>query len=549
MKISVNANRKKSFKNSVFEMFLPTLFFISGIRYQNVRVVSMALVICAAIVFGLAYICRRLIGENHPFGHLQLLKFSICGISLLCGALYGARKCSHSSIRWKSSPMKDISVAIVADTIKIRDERCGIFYGYGTIKWASQQCDALVGGRIFFSVQHSMCDKIPLRGQEFKVRGRLGRVSSGDGRWFTKHLINMRIEWNMQYCCLLSCDKNAPPLKEFFRTVLNKFLRSIAVGVEHMEAERGIMAGMLTGNRRNMSDFSRTMFNDLGIAHLFAVSGIHIGLIAGTIDFLMRAIGMRKKFRIIPTLFALTFYVNAIGCSPSALRALSMMAFYCTASLLGRKPNVLSALTNSALLQALCDPFVVFNISFLLSYSVVAGIILIGVPLKNFLANIFLNLHGVKLHGFSFGARVLFTVKRFLVASFSIAVASYCISLPLTMEYFGTVSLLTIPVNMIVVPIGTCAIVTGCVTLFFGLFNMWWICAALNKISCSFIYIFQILSRSMYSESFCHKNVTFTRYIGGPCMTMLMLLCAYALFAKNMHRCEPCARTEDAQNG
>jgi predicted membrane metal-binding protein len=143
-------------------------------------------------------------------------------------------------------------------------------------------------------------------------------------------------------------------------------------------------------------------------------------------------------------------------------------------------------------------------------------------------------MYDLRLDGFRQVERIIFRIKRCLIASFSISFASYFISLPLTVEYFGSVSLLTIPVNMIVVPIGTCAIIIGAITLFFGLVDMWWVCAALNRISYAFIYAFQILSRSMYNGEFCRRNVNLPLHISGPCVTMIMLLCAHVLFTKKL---------------
>jgi competence protein ComEC len=290
---------------------------------------------------------------------------------------------------------------------------------------------------------------------------------------------------------------------------------------------------MLTGYKQEIDVSARGVFYDLGIAHLFAVSGIHIGIIAKTIDFFLKIICMPKRFRVFPVLILLTFYVNAIGCSPSSLRALMMVAFYYISSLLGRKPTVLAALTNSALLHVLYDPFVVFNISFLLSYAVVAGMILMGLPLQGILSNIFLNLHGLKLESYPWIDRFLFWTKKFLITSFSISLAACLVSLPLSIDHFGTMSLLTVPVNMFVVPIATCAIVTGAMTLFFGLLGLWPICACLNKISCFLIHIFYILTKSFYYDCCCYRNMTIC-CISGAAWTMLILTCAHLIVGHKM---------------
>lgn len=419
----------------------------------------------------------------------------------------------------------------------IKNKGVGIFYGYGVID-DGPDAHRMKGERIFFAVECANGVPIPFRGQKFKIYGKLKYVRENSSWWFFKHLKNMRVRWMISDGCLLSLESKASPWQVFFRKIFDGFLHTIAIGVEDREIERGIMAGMLTGHRQGIDKPSQALFNGLGISHLFAVSGIHMGILAATIDFFLKVMCVSKRFRTIPVLILLTFYVNAIGCSPSSVRALSMVAFYYISSLLGRRPIVLSALTNSALFHVLYDPFVVFNISFLLSYAVVAGIVLIGAPLKNFLSHIFLNLHGLKFESYPPIDRILFRLKKLLITSFSISFAAYFVSLPISIDHFGSIALLTIPANMVIVPLATMAIIIGAVTLFFGLWKVWALCSLLNSISCRLIYIFRLLAHVMYNDS-CHlRNITI-HYVGGASLTMLILAGAYIIFPiKNTADCQ-----------
>ncbi|MDR1528454.1 MAG: ComEC/Rec2 family competence protein [Puniceicoccales bacterium] len=444
-----------------------------------------------------------------------------------CGIAYAKCRC-ESEIFPPKYWQKNVFLTLKADTIVIKDKQQDIFYGYGIINDVPS-AHRLKGERIFFAVERTNGTPIPFRGQKFKIRGKLQQVREKSNWWFFKHLRSMRVHWMLSNGCLLSWESKASPWQVFFRKIFDGFLYTITIGVEGKEIEHGIMAGMLTGHRQGIDKLSRALFNGLGISHLFAVSGIHIGIFAATIDFFLKVMCVSKRFRAVPILILLTFYVNAIGCSPSSVRALSMVAFYYISSLLGRKPIVLSALTNSALFHVLYDPFVVFNISFLLSYTVVAGIVLIGVPVKNFLSHIFLNLHGLKFESYPLSDRMLFRLKKLLIASFSISFAAYFVSLPISIDYFASMPLLTIPANMFIVPLATMAIVIGAITLFFGLWKIWALCSLLNNISCGLIHIFRLLAHGIYNDSCYLRNVTIP-YVGGTSLTMLILAVAYIIF-------------------
>lgn len=448
-------------------------------------------------------------------------------LCMWCGVAYAKCRCEPGSLpsrHWQ----KNVFLTLKADSIVIRDKRQGIFYGYGIIHDVST-AHQLKGKRIFFAVERTNGTPIPFRGQKFKIQGKLKYVRENSNWWFCKHLKNMRVNWMLSDGRLLSCESKASPWQVLFRKIFDRFLHTTTIGVEDRKIEHGIMSGMLTGHKQGIDKSSRALFNGLGISHLFAVSGVHMGIFAATIDFFLKVMCVSRRVRAIPILVLLTFYVNAIGCSPSSVRALSMVAFYYISSLLGRKPTILSALTNSALFHVLYDPFVVFNISFLLSYAVVAGIVLIGVPLENFLSHIFLNLHGLKFESYPLIDRVLFRLKKLLITSFSISLAAYFVSIPISIDYFGTMSLLTIPANMVIVPLATMAIVLGALTLFFGLWKIWVLCSLLNNISCRLVYIFRLLACGIYNDSYYLRGIAIP-WMGGTALTMLILVGAYIIF-------------------
>jgi competence protein ComEC len=509
-------------------LFLPLLFFIAGIRTSKFVLgigISVIFIIFLPLLRFAIHAFHKDI--NYYFNPLQNV-IVLLALSMWCGMVYNKCRC-ESEIFPPKYCQKNVFLTLKADTIVIRDKQQGIFYGYGVIN-DIPIAHRLERARIFFALKRTNGIPIPFRGQKFKVQGKLKYVRENSNWWFFKHLKNMRVHWMLSDGCLLSWESKASLWQVFFRKIFDEFLHTITIGVENKKIEYGIMSGMLTGYRQGIDKSSRVLFNGLGISHLFAVSGIHMGIFAVTIDFFLKVMCVSKKFRTIPILILLTFYVNAIGCSPSSVRALSMVAFYYISYLLGRKPTVLSALTNSALFHVLYDPFVVFNISFLLSYAVVAGIVLIGKPLEDFLSHIFLNLHGLKFESYSLTDRMLFRLKKLLITSFSISLAAYFVSIPISIDYFGSMSLLTIPANMFIVPLATVVITVGVVTLFFGLWKMWVLCSVLNNISCRLIYFFRLLAHSIYNDSCYFRSITIP-YVGGTSLTMLILVGAYVIFS------------------
>jgi ComEC/Rec2-related protein len=518
MKILFEENRGLKRHGAHPTLFLSTLFFVAGVRLQNIPVILALLfpIFIAILLVGKVWFPEKVGAKFLGKVTFAVGNMAILAASMLCGILYHWQRISPTNAGEGNRIRGYVTATLEAKTITIKDEKCGIFYGYGKIRSIEKRERATghskqiksgpIGEYVFFSVGDSPRGEIPVPGQKFTVGGNLKFVGDGEREWFLRHLKNSHVNWHISNCYLLSCDGPVPQMGLFSRKTADKFSALLATGVGDRAIEVGILSAMLTGSKPGMDPVSRTMFNDLGIAHLFAVSGIHVGVIGATIDMLLRVLGIAKRVRPFPSLLFLVFYVNAIGCSPSSVRALVMVAFYYAATLLGRRPNVLSALGNSALLHVLYDPIVAFYISFLLSYSVVAGIILIRYPLRTFLARTFLNLHGVKLDAYPRYFRLWFHFKASLLTSLAISISAYLASLPLSVGYFGVISLFTVVVNVIVVPIATCAIIAGTMTLLCGLCGLLPMCTLLNKISCAFVGLFRLLSQGFHTHTCCLRN-------------------------------------------
>src|SRR5690606_9759001 len=86
-----------------------------------------------------------------------------------------------------------------------------------------------------------------------------------------------------------------------------------------------------------------------GTMHLFAVSGLHVGIVAGLFAVVLAAMRFPRKFRPLVGLALLMAYVQVTGAAPSAMRAWWMAFFFWNAFALMRKPQPLSALAGSAL--------------------------------------------------------------------------------------------------------------------------------------------------------------------------------------------------------
>lgn len=133
------------------------------------------------------------------------------------------------------------------------------------------------------------------------------------------------------------------------------------------------------GWRADIDNDTGAAFRGAGIAHLLAVSGLHVGLLAAIVGFLLLWLGRDRKGRVIRgavQLASVWLFVLLAGMAPSALRAALMFSLFIVADMMGRRTPRLNLLAAAAIAMLLVDTGLLFDVGWQLSFSAVAGILL-----------------------------------------------------------------------------------------------------------------------------------------------------------------------------
>lgn len=196
----------------------------------------------------------------------------------------------------------------------------------------------------------------------------------------------------------------------------------------------------LTGDDHMMSQQLIESARSLGIAHLFCVSGFHVGLIFMIIRLIFFSIPISKKNKnrllFINSLWILTLYISICQFSPSVVRACVMLWIYQFARLIRPKSSQWQHLFLSAFILLLIDPTFLFEIGFQLSYSAVISI-LITYP--------YLNKHFInKLNS---------KLIRYLSSLLGLSLAAQIGVLPISIYYFHQLPTLFLFSNLLIIPL------------------------------------------------------------------------------------------------
>ena len=139
------------------------------------------------------------------------------------------------------------------------------------------------------------------------------------------------------------------------------------------EREAGELCAILLGSKGGVDPDAKELFQKTGIAHLFAISGLHVGVFFESLSFLFEKI-LGKRCGSAVTLVLLWLYVAMTGASVSALRAAFMLTFRKGASLLYKEEDPLVTLAESALAILLIQPLEVLDSGFQLSFLALLGL-------------------------------------------------------------------------------------------------------------------------------------------------------------------------------
>ena len=210
------------------------------------------------------------------------------------------------------------------------------------------------------------------------------------------------------------------------RAFLEDTLRS---GME--EDEAAISLALLTGYDAFMDEEVLTQFRRAGVAHIFAVSGLHIGFLAGALYFLFKKIPVDGYVKLAVVLPVLALYSGVCGFTPSSLRAVAMAGVLLFLNRSGERYDGLSSLLFSALIVLGISPFQLFDVGFQLSYTVVLGIILLSGRIARLLS--------------FFGKRIS--------GSLGVILSAQIAAFPVSLYYFGEVSLAAIFFNLLLIPV------------------------------------------------------------------------------------------------
>ncbi len=220
-----------------------------------------------------------------------------------------------------------------------------------------------------------------------------------------------------------------------------------------------LLIAMITGDESNISSDTLSSFRNTGIAHIIAVSGLHMSLLAFAVTKLLRKLLINRK--IIATIVSAVcwFYVAVAGFPVSSIRAAIMISVMLFGVLVDRLHTPLNSMGIALLIICLTNPYAAIDAGLLMSFSSTLGLLVAAPPLSRFLNRIL----------FKEKSGIVVGILRKIVNAASTALTAGIFILPASVLYFGKVSLLSPLVNLCVVSLAEVFLGLGMFTVFIAM--------------------------------------------------------------------------------
>jgi DNA internalization competence protein ComEC/Rec2-like protein len=234
------------------------------------------------------------------------------------------------------------------------------------------------------------------------------------------------------------------------------------------------------GNNKSIITDVMSSYQEIGISHLFAISGMHVGLLTLVISKLLMKLNIKEKYIFIIISLFLFFYLFITGVSPSILRAIFFYLFFSINKIYNFNIKGVNIFLLIFSISLLVNPYYIHEVSFLYSYTISFSILLVGNKINN---------------GSYF--------KRLFLTS----LISFIVSFPITIYFFNQINILSVFYNMLFVPfismiVFPLSIITYIIPFFEPIFNVFislmeFLALKFNSISFSKL-IFPSLPRYYY---------------------------------------------------
>jgi competence protein ComEC len=369
-------------------------------------------------------------------------------------------------------PPREITVSFRVRQVFPAAPQARTFTGLGEILASGENERELAGCRIYFSAIRKISVP-PQRSGHYLMRGVIEPLPpAGPAAGFNDYLDNLGIRLKFTRGQIIREEESPGWFQQFCTRTETRLEKILHLGLQNHPAEDSLYVGMVLGAKAVLSADQQNAFMRSGTFHIFSISGLHVGVIAGALKLLFQLLRLPHRPATILTLLILWLYVQVTGGSSPAVRSLLMIAFLMGMHAFRLPGNRLAALVASALATLLLDPLQLFSTGFQMSYSVVIALVVMGVPLTEKWRAAWRPFALLPKPDWRWHHHRIDHDGRWLIAGCAGSWVAFLASAASGIGYFQLFSPGSLVANLVIIPLSTFAIYSGFLSLLCGLVGL-----------------------------------------------------------------------------
>jgi len=250
----------------------------------------------------------------------------------------------------------------------------------------------------------------------------------------------------------------------FENNVFSPFRENLVKKIEsHFDqSQASFLKALLLGERESLDKDLIENFQNAGVMHVLAISGLHVGFVALIFYIVLSFLPIYFKYRNLLIILLLVFYMFLTGSNPPVVRATIMASIILVGLNLERRTSIYNSIYASAFIILLFQPNQLFWVGFQFSFVAVLSIIYFYEklePLKEWLITRVKN------------ERIKHRFSNWILMPLLVSFSAQIGTLPLTMHYFHKLSLVSFFLNILVIPFIGLIVAMGFIFLFISFFS------------------------------------------------------------------------------
>jgi ComEC/Rec2-related protein len=301
----------------------------------------------------------------------------------------------------------------------------------------------------------------PVYGETWKMTGRLSQQRGRKRRGRARYTLNVGLRDTR---CVKRTDSAFMAWCFDARTHAAAML---SAGIEDSPDVCAVVNALLLGYRAQLPYDVKDCFMHTGTMHVFAISGLHVGILCSVIVFVLGVFRVPRTAWVLALAPLIVTYTSVTGARASAIRASAMMIAYLLAPLVRRRADAVSAFALAGVAILLWLPEQLFDMGFLYSFSVVAGIMAI-VPIFDRLLSPMWRSDPFAIREMTEKGGWRRNLLKGVLRTLSVSLAAWLTSAPLSLYFFGRFCPIALLGNCLAIPLAFLILVTSCLSITAG---------------------------------------------------------------------------------